>query len=410
MPQTHRSSAFSGKKKKEQLKARRERKQFVRTGDVSEHKQGNYQDSSELFDTSSVTLKEDVSGDVDCVNYLENTQAINLQPKAKGNTNRYNLKFRKEAPEEAEKRKALHYAEIVPVSECELETTSDQFYPLGLRYPTRPAWKKNVTKHELDRTENRYFRLFCERLNKDFADTELSLYELNLETWRQLWRVTEMSDILLLIVDARFSVAQFPPYLYEHLVEKENKGIILILNKCDLLPPAVVVAWEQYFHDKFPKLLVVPFSSMEGYAFRRGTLKMAAESSLKLVDACQKLVEQSVDLSLWRRKIEEEREMESEAGQECEATEGVTVMTQSTRPEVHQRFMDGILTIGTIGHPNVGKSSLINALMGKKVVSVSKTPGHTKHFQTIFITKNVKLCDCPGLVFPSTVSDRKSVV
>ena len=56
-----------------------------------------------------------------------------------------------------------------------------------------------------------------------------------------------------------------------------------------------------------------------------------------------------------------------------------------------------------MGNPNVGKSSLINALMGKKVVSISKTPGHTKHFQTIFLTKNVKLCDCPGLVFPSLV-------
>ncbi|XP_055357479.1 guanine nucleotide-binding protein-like 1 [Paramacrobiotus metropolitanus] len=40
--------------------------------------------------------------------------------------------------------------------------------------------------------------------------------------------------------------------------------------------------------------------------------------------------------------------------------------------------------------------------MGQKVVSVSKTPGHTKHFQTIFLAPNVKLCDCPGLVFPAT--------
>lgn len=37
-----------------------------------------------------------------------------------------------------------------------------------------------------------------------------------------------------------------------------------------------------------------------------------------------------------------------------------------------------------------------------QVVSVSKTPGHTKHFQTIYLTQNVILCDCPGLVFPST--------
>lgn len=62
-----------------------------------------------------------------------------------------------------------------------------------------------------------------------------------------------------------------------------------------------------------------------------------------------------------------------------------------------------------VGHPNVGKSSLINALMGKKVVSTSRTPGHTKHFQTIFLTPQVRLCDCPGLVFPSLVPKQTQV-
>jgi len=41
---------------------------------------------------------------------------------------------------------------------------------------------------------------------------------------------------------------------------------------------------------------------------------------------------------------------------------------------------------------------------GVKVVSVSRTPGHTKHFQTIFLTSTVRLCDSPGLVFPSAVA------
>lgn len=65
--------------------------------------------------------------------------------------------------------------------------------------------------------------------------------------------------------------------------------------------------------------------------------------------------------------------------------------------------MKGYVTIGCCGFPNVGKSSLLNSLNGRKVVSVSRTPGHTKHLQTIFLTKNVRLCDCPGLVFPSLV-------
>lgn len=69
-----------------------------------------------------------------------------------------------------------------------------------------------------------------------------------------------------------------------------------------------------------------------------------------------------------------------------------------------------------MGSPNAGKSSLVNALMKRSVVSVSATPGHTKHFQTSFVNRttnddgewgwSLQLCDCPGLVFPSTMFPR----
>lgn len=45
-----------------------------------------------------------------------------------------------------------------------------------------------------------------------------------------------------------------------------------------------------------------------------------------------------------------------------------------------------------------------------QVVSTSRTPGHTKHFQTIYLTPTVQLCDCPGLVFPSLVNKQIQVV
>ena len=53
-----------------------------------------------------------------------------------------------------------------------------------------------------------------------------------------------------------------------------------------------------------------------------------------------------------------------------------------------------------VGYPNVGKSSVINALFGKKKVGVASMPGKTKHFQTLILSERVTLCDCPGLVFP----------
>lgn len=57
--------------------------------------------------------------------------------------------------------------------------------------------------------------------------------------------------------------------------------------------------------------------------------------------------------------------------------------------------------IGFIGHPNVGKSSLLNCIRGTKVVSVSATPGHTKHIQTIPVPEEcLTLVDSPGLALP----------
>ena len=48
---------------------------------------------------------------------------------------------------------------------------------------------------------------YTSELEKKFGWKELSYFELNLETWRQLWRVLEMSDIVLIIVDIRYCVS-----------------------------------------------------------------------------------------------------------------------------------------------------------------------------------------------------------
>lgn len=262
----------------------------------------------------------------------------------------------------------------------------------------------------------------------------LSYCELNLETWRQLWRVLELSDIVLIIVDVRYPTFMFPPSLHEYVTKELGKEMILVLNKIDLSPAFVVLAWKKYFEEKYKSVHVVLFTSFPAYNMRgnahenskgmkirrrKGTMQMVKEGAQEILKACKDIVKEAVDLSSWDTKILEEYtnrstnqnegDYESDDDDE-EEEEDRSEKLQEFDFEEHVKFRNGVLTIGCVGFPNSGKSSLMNAIMGRKVVSVSKTPGHTKHFQTNFLTDNVCLCDCPGLVFPSSTPRKLQVL
>lgn len=53
-----------------------------------------------------------------------------------------------------------------------------------------------------------------------------------------------------------------------------------------------------------------------------------------------------------------------------------------------------------VGSPNVGKSTLINKLVGKKAVLTGNKPGVTKTLSWIRIGKNIELLDSPGILWP----------
>ena len=60
------------------------------------------------------------------------------------------------------------------------------------------------------------------------------------------------------------------------------------------------------------------------------------------------------------------------------------------------------ISVGVIGYPNVGKSSVINTLRTKKVCNVAPNPGETKVWQYITLMKRIHLIDCPGVVWERT--------
>ena len=83
-------------------------------------------------------------------------------------------------------------------------------------------------------------------------------------------------------------------------------------------------------------------------------------------------------------------------------------------PQVRHK---GRVCVGLVGFPNVGKSSVINTVLGVSKsthgvvrVGVGSTPGKTKHFQTVDVNESLMLCDCPGLVFPSFMSNTADMI
>lgn len=74
---------------------------------------------------------------------------------------------------------------------------------------------------------------------------------------------------------------------------------------------------------------------------------------------------------------------------------------------VHKGMKERAARVLIVGVPNVGKSTLINRLVGKKSAGVGNTPGFTKSLSWIRVNKNIELLDSPGILWPK-MEDQKA--
>ncbi len=324
---------------------------------------------------------------------LINQQPQQNQPKDY-NPNRFNLIFIKESPEELRQHKKEATCPLAFKSNKDLEMDIDEVYkpssPLDM--PIRPAWSYEMTKEQVENHEKKYFADYLNNIFENFKDDQLSYFEMNLETWRQLWRVTEISDIILFIVDIRFPILHFSPVFYDYCRNKLGKDVILILNKIDLVETSVVIAWKHYFEARFAGIHIVMFSSSKQIKFRSrkrqkgmGAKATAAtsgdldEPSLEeletkalaaniytarahrqLYEVVNSIVQDRVDLTSWSKLTEEMLKKSTTTSIESsklDMLEQLTLTNQET-DEMHalmntrverKKFENNFITIGCCG-------------------------------------------------------------
>ncbi|MCJ1361447.1 hypothetical protein MMC16_000547 [Acarospora aff. strigata] len=309
-----------------------------------------------------------------------------------------------------------------------------------LTVPRRPPWDEKTTPQELDRRERDSLLEWRRGLAElqESNDLLMTPFERNLEVWRQLWRVIERSDLVVQIVDARNPLLFRSEDLEKYVKEVDpRKNNLLLVNKADMMTLEQREAWADYFEDAgvsytfFSASLAKEMNEAKelgGDSGDDGSLVSQDEQSEELSRQSDPPAKDATKVDQQNQGGEGEQCTSDEETDSPSADQGVAVSAdyrtriltvdelealflakapkvESSDPE-HSRKTQ----IGLVGYPNVGKSSTINALIGAKKVSVSSTPGKTKHFQTIHLSPEVILCDCPGLVFPNFATTKAELV
>nr|WP_330383711.1 ribosome biogenesis GTPase YlqF [Romboutsia hominis] len=157
----------------------------------------------------------------------------------------------------------------------------------------------------------------------------------------------KLVDVVVELLDARIPFSSKNPDI-DKLAG--NKPRVVILNKSDLADRAKLDRWIKYYKEKGIK--AIPIDTIKGMGLN------------KLIDECKNVTKDKMD-----------------------------ALKEKGRKERPIRIM-------IVGVPNVGKSSIINKLTGRKSTVTGDKPGVTKGKQWVRLKGNLELLDTPGILWP----------
>ena len=163
---------------------------------------------------------------------------------------------------------------------------------------------------------------------------------------RQIREITHKVDVFIEVLDARLPDSSTNPLLEEI---RDGKPCLKVLSKSDLADPEVTKAWQ------------IALEKIEGVK----TLAITTDQpgiAKQIPDIVKRMVP-------------------------------------------HRGIPGKPVRSIIMGIPNVGKSTLINTLLGRKIAKVGNEPAVTKHQQKVLIDPGFQLMDTPGIMSPSPKSE-----
>ncbi|WP_193199282.1 ribosome biogenesis GTPase YlqF [Nostoc sp. MG11] len=190
-------------------------------------------------------------------------------------------------------------------------------------------------------------------------------YKLNLIQWypghiakaeKNLKEQLKRVDVVLEVRDARIPLATHHPQISEWV---GSKARVLVINRVDMIPPQVRSLWIDWF-------------KRQG-EFAYFTNAQHGKGIAEIMQAAQ-----AAGVALNQRRCDR------------------GMLPRPVRAVV-------------IGFPNVGKSALINRLLGKRVVESAARPGVTRQLRWVRISEHLELLDAPGVI-PARMEDQEAAL